>query len=133
MKNLMLIAASLLFSISISQAQTNLKPADYQSVAAVLAQWNQLQDDGNLNGFMNLWAASPSFTNPFGAFKSYEEIKAFETNYLNGFAKGKRHLSSNVFITSKAKNTASASVDLMVVEVKEIHTSRQRFEPTWNW
>jgi hypothetical protein len=80
MKNLMLIAASLLFSISISQAQTNLKPADYQSVAAVLAQWNQLQDDGNLNGFMNLWAASPSFTNPFGVFKSYEEIKAFETN-----------------------------------------------------
>jgi hypothetical protein len=39
---------------------------------------------------------------------------------LNGFAKGKRHLSSNVVITSKAKNTASASVDLMVVEVKEI-------------
>jgi len=120
MKKLTIIAAVLLLSTSMSFAQSNVKSADYQSIQNVLSQWNQVQDDGKLDEFMELWATSPTFKNPFGEFKSYEEIKSFETNYLKGFAKGKRHLASNAVIVSSGKNTATATVDLMVVEVKEI-------------
>lgn len=122
MKKLVSIIAIVLLSTSAIMAQSNMKPQDFQSVQNVLAQWTQLQDDGNLDGFMKLWATNPSFKNPFGEFKSFEEIKGFEQNYLGGFAKGKRHMETNVIIVSDAnnKNMASATMDLLVVEVKEI-------------
>ena len=119
MKNLV-IAVALVFISMASFAQSNLKTKDYQSIQNISAQWNQLQDDGNLDGFIKLWAKNPTFKNPFGEFKSIEEIRAFEKNYLSGFAKGKRHLNTNTLIISSGKNKATAIVDLMVVEVKEI-------------
>jgi hypothetical protein len=120
MKKLVSILMLFFLSTSVFFAQSDLKTKDYQSIQNVLAYWNQLQDDGNLDGFMELWASSPSFTNPFGLFKSTEEIKGFEQNYLNGFAKGKRHLGSNAVITATGSNSAKAVVDFMVVEVNEI-------------
>jgi hypothetical protein len=111
----------LLLGTTVAFSQSNYPNSkDYLAIQNELAKWNQMQDDGNLEGFMGLWAESPTFKNPFGEFKSREEIKGFEQNYLNGFANGKRHLASNVAIMSSGKNTALAKVDLMVVEVKEI-------------
>lgn len=116
------LLAALLISSTTLMAQSTLKPKEVESIRVVLSQWNQFQDDGNLNGFMNLWATNPTFKNPFGEFNSAEEIKGFEQNYLSGFANGKRHLASNTTIAgdSQDKNKAMAIVDLMVVEVKEI-------------
>lgn len=120
MKTILLFLSIVLLSTSTVSSQTPPKSKDYLAIQNALSQWNQLQDDGNIEGFMDLWATSPTFKNPFGEFKSTEEIKAFEQNYLGGFAKGKRHLASNTFIVSSGKNSATAQVDLLVVEVKEI-------------
>lgn len=115
-----MVAFALLANVTVSSQSTHSNPVDYSAIQNELAKWNQLQDDGNLEGFMKLWAKSPSFKNPFGEFNSAEEIMAFEQNYLNGFAKGKRHLTSNTLIVSMGEYSAMATVDLMVVEVKEI-------------
>ncbi|HBH07634.1 MAG TPA: hypothetical protein DDX92_13625 [Flavobacteriales bacterium] len=121
-KRISTLLAAVLISSATLMAQSTLKPKEVESIRVVLSRWNQFQDDGNLNGFMNLWAANPTFENPFGQFNSFEEIKGFEQNYLSGFANGKRHLASNTTITSdpQDKSKAVAIVDLMVVEVKEI-------------
>jgi ketosteroid isomerase-like protein len=100
------------------QAQ-NLKIDDQLAIQQVVVQWNQLQDDGNINDFMKLWASDATFTNPFGTFTGQDGIRKFVDGYVAGFAKGKRHLSTNVSIKGSS-NEATAVEDMMVLEVTEI-------------
>jgi hypothetical protein len=78
-----------------------------------------LQDDANISAFMNLWTTKSTFENPFGKFDGKDAIQQFVTNYVSGFAKGKRHQSSNITISGSGNN-ATVVEDLNVVEVNEI-------------
>lgn len=98
-----------------------LKADDQLAIQNQIARWNQLQDDANIEEFMSLWTADAKFTNPFGSFSGKANIQSFVEGYVAGFAKGKRHNSTNVFVKG---NGTSASVveDMVMLEVNEIPT-----------
>jgi ketosteroid isomerase-like protein len=113
-----LVAATFFLHLSIN-AQS-IKAGDQLAIRNAVAQWNQLQDDGNISAFMNLWVSTePSFTNPFGSFKGKEAIQEFVTKYVGGFAKGKRHQGTNVAVNGSGNNAAVIE-DLNVVEINDI-------------
>jgi SnoaL-like domain len=117
MKSIVFVVLMLLGYVNL-KAQT-LKAEDQLAIQNAVSQWNQLQDDGNITAFLNLWTAKSIFENPFGKFEGKDAIQQFVSNYISGFAKGKRHQSSN--ITIMGSNTEATVIeDLNVVEVNEI-------------
>jgi ketosteroid isomerase-like protein len=112
------LTAFMLFGFASLHAQT-LKADDQLAIQNALSQWNQLQDDGNVSGFMNLWTSDAVFENPFGKFSGKDGIKQFVDGYVSGFGKGKRHQRSNVTISGSGENTTVVE-DMNVVEVNEI-------------
>lgn len=116
-KSILLTALMLLGLINV-KAQT-LNTADQLAVINAVSQWNQLQDDVNIAAFMDLWISDASFENPFGKFDGKAAIQQFVEGYVAGFAKGKRHQSSNITISGNGKR-ASVIEDLNVVEVNDI-------------
>jgi ketosteroid isomerase-like protein len=110
--------ALVLFGFINLKAQTS-KADDQLAIQNAVSQWNQLQDDANVNAFMSLWTAKSTFENPFGKFEGKDAIQQFVTNYVSGFAKGKRHQSSNITVSGSGNN-ATVVEDLNVVEVNEI-------------
>jgi ketosteroid isomerase-like protein len=113
-----LFATLMLMGVANTKAQT-LKADDQVAIQNAISQWNQLQDDANVTAFMNLWTAKSVFENPFGKFEGKDAIKQFVDGYVAGFAKGKRHQSSNITISGSGSN-ATVVEDLNVVEVNEI-------------
>jgi ketosteroid isomerase-like protein len=113
-----LLAALMLIGFANAKAQT-LKADDQLAIQNTISQWNQLQDDANLPAFMNLWVKESNFSNPFGTFTGKDAIQQFVNNYVSGFAKGKRHQSSNITISGTG-NSATVVEDLNVVEINEI-------------
>jgi ketosteroid isomerase-like protein len=113
-----LFAVLMLMGVANAKAQT-LKADDQLAIQNAISQWNQLQDDANVTAFMNLWTAKSIFENPFGKFEGKDAIKQFVDGYVAGFAKGKRHQSTNITISGSGSN-ATVVEDLNVVEVNEI-------------
>jgi ketosteroid isomerase-like protein len=113
-----LLAAFMLLGLANVKAQS-LKVDDQLAIQNLVSQWNQLQDDANVSAFMNLWTTNSTFENPFGKFEGQDSIKQFVEGYVTGFAKGKRHQSSNITISGSGKE-ATVIEDLNVVEINEI-------------
>ncbi|MFM9839475.1 MAG: nuclear transport factor 2 family protein [Cyclobacteriaceae bacterium] len=113
------IFIALLAVLGIQAQAQSLKADDVLAIQNQISLWNQLQDDGNVTAFMNIWTTDAVFTNPFGKFAGKDAIKQFVDGYVSGFAKGKRHQSSNITITGSGSK-ATVVEDLNVVEVNEI-------------
>lgn len=113
------ILSLVLVALGLSVQAQSLKTDDQLAIQNQLAQWNQLQDDGNVLQFMTLWTKDASFTNPFGSFAGKENIQKFVEGYVAGFAKGKRHNSTNISITGSGSQ-ATVVEDLVMLEVNEI-------------
>jgi ketosteroid isomerase-like protein len=113
------IIIALLVVLGIQAQAQGLKADDVLAIQNQVSLWNQLQDDGNVNAFMSMWTTDAVFTNPFGKFAGKDAIKQFVDGYVSGFAKGKRHQSSNITITGNGTK-ATVVEDLNVVEVNEI-------------
>ncbi len=113
------IFIALLAVLGIRAQAQGLKANDVLAIQNQISLWNQFQDDGNVTAFMNIWTTDAVFTNPFGKFAGKDAIKQFVDGYVSGFAKGKRHQSSNITITGNGTK-ATVVEDLNVVEVNEI-------------
>jgi ketosteroid isomerase-like protein len=112
-----IFCALTMFGMTVS-AQT-LKADDELAVMKACQKWTTLQDDGNATAFLNLWTEKASFTNPFGKFDGKAAISQFTDGYISGFAKGKRHLITNLLVDGSG-NKATATWDMFIIEVKEI-------------
>lgn len=121
MKNVKLFLVGIITIISFVADAQALKADDQLAIQNQVARWNQLQDDANITEFMMLWTADAKFTNPFGSFSGKVNIQKFVEGYVSGFAKGKRHNSTNVSVNGNG-TTATVVEDLVMVEVNEIPT-----------
>jgi ketosteroid isomerase-like protein len=113
------ILTAVVLALGLTAKAQTLKADDQLTIQNQLALWNQLQDDGNVAQFMTLWTANATFVNPFGTFAGKENIQKFVEGYVSGFAKGKRHNATNIFISGNG-NTATVVEDLVMYEVNEI-------------
>ncbi len=119
MKRILILTFVLLTAFGVKASAQSLKPNDELAVMKICQKFATLQDDGNLNGYLDLYTENAVVSNPFGTFTGKDQIKTFTTGYINGFAKGKRHMLTNILVDGNGRK-ATAVWDMFVMEVKEI-------------